>query len=82
MASPSKPEITEFAPTFKEIEDEVKKLSDGEIEKARKDFDNWLDTGCEYLIYETLEQQMANKLIKDKQKTSQQQPEEEQEQQH
>ena len=72
MATPAKPEMKPFVPTFKEIKHEVNKLSIKEIKTARDAFNNWLDKGCLYLVNESLEQEIANKLIKKKQKIAQQ----------
>lgn len=72
MTYPAKAAMIPFVPTFKEIVQEIYKLSEKQIAQAREDFDQWLDKGCKHLIYETLEEEIANKLIKNKQTASQQ----------
>ena len=61
----------EFIPTFKEIEDEIRKLSPQQIQLETKEYNEYLDKGNPYLVYETLQQKIANQLIEQKKKKRQ-----------
>ena len=63
MALPASEEIQPFVPTFKEIQQEVRKLPSDIIKQKRKDYNQFLQSACTFLICETLEQEIANKLI-------------------
>ena len=64
---PTKENI-QFIPTFKEIAKEISKLSDQEIEQEREEYNDYLKNGDSWLIFETLQQRIANSLIKQKER--------------
>ena len=49
-----------FIQTFEVVEDEIRKLSQQQIELETKECNEYLDKGNPYLVYETLQQKIAN----------------------
>ena len=64
MAFPASEETQPFVQTFKQIEEGVRKLPADVIKEKRKDYNESLQSGCKFLIHETVEEQIANELIK------------------
>ena len=61
----------QYLPTIQEIKQEISKLSQEEIEKERKEYNEYLKNGDPWLIYESLEEKIINYLIKEKKKNKQ-----------
>ena len=66
FASATDTKIAPFVPTFKEINQEICKLSREEVYQHREEFDAYLQKGCKFLIHETLEEIIESKLIRKK----------------
>lgn len=58
----------EYVPTIQEIKQEIAKLSEEEIQKERQQYNEYLKSGDPWIIYESLEEKIANHLIEKKKK--------------
>lgn len=65
LSTPATKDV-EYVPTIQEINQEIAKLSEEEIQKERQQYNEYLKSGDPWIIYESLEEKIANHLIEKK----------------
>lgn len=66
LAIPAATKDYEYVPTVEEIRQEIAKLSPEEIEKERKEFNEYLKSGDPWIICESLEEKIGTYLMQKK----------------